>query len=530
VPDWPKPLADAADGVKHDGWTWGSVGAVYAETPDRIWIAQRGELPLPPGAKPWTPYAMLQPTRGNADRQRRRSQRDVRRGPKRGWERRYHHVVFVVDRNGDMVQWWNDVDKIFEGRCGTRAAQDQDEPLRRREARLDHRRPAPHDLQVHLRREAGDVRLGPRVSAGRDGGKLFDRPTDIAWLPDGTFFISDGYGGTRVAKFDKDGTSSWTGARRRRTRAIPGPNEFNTVHSIQISNDRRLFVVDRTHRRFQVFDENGKYLDMFATGAASSPYTHLITTDQYLWFADGGTNRIVKYDLGGHYLYGWGIAGKLPGQFTGPHSMTTDQDGNLYLAEVFNGRVQKFRPKAGADPAKLVGQELRYKATSQTDSDQTPKTASGDDPSASPGADWRRVLTTGRGADASASLHRAPWRSSARSAETACPFRREVVRAGSDEQSASSANLSGHGRLSASTPHDRSRQRSLLRWNVHLSQRHRQSAVDVPQHLVRRHAAPPRRGESRRRLRIRSMICDRKAVVMQSPASAFVLPTRSDCS
>ena len=57
VPDWPKPLPDGPDGVKHDGWTWGSVGAVYAETPDRIWIAQRGELPLPPGAKPWTPYA-----------------------------------------------------------------------------------------------------------------------------------------------------------------------------------------------------------------------------------------------------------------------------------------------------------------------------------------------------------------------------------------------------------------------------------------------------------------------------------------
>ena len=36
VPDWPKPLADGPDGVKHAGWTWGSVGAVYAETPDRI--------------------------------------------------------------------------------------------------------------------------------------------------------------------------------------------------------------------------------------------------------------------------------------------------------------------------------------------------------------------------------------------------------------------------------------------------------------------------------------------------------------
>ena len=70
VENWPQGLADGPDGVKHDGWTWGSVGAVYAETPDRIWIAQRGELPLPPNAQPWTPYSMLRPPRtatGNDD-------------------------------------------------------------------------------------------------------------------------------------------------------------------------------------------------------------------------------------------------------------------------------------------------------------------------------------------------------------------------------------------------------------------------------------------------------------------------------
>src|SRR5215216_1860522 len=66
VENWPQPLPDGADGVKHEGWTWGSVGAVYAETPDRIWIAQRGELPRPAGEKPWTPYSMLTPSRGNA--------------------------------------------------------------------------------------------------------------------------------------------------------------------------------------------------------------------------------------------------------------------------------------------------------------------------------------------------------------------------------------------------------------------------------------------------------------------------------
>src|SRR5262245_34757879 len=63
VENWPQPLADGPDGVKHEGWTWGSVGAVFAETPDRIWIAQRGELPLPPTAKAWTSYGMLTPAR-----------------------------------------------------------------------------------------------------------------------------------------------------------------------------------------------------------------------------------------------------------------------------------------------------------------------------------------------------------------------------------------------------------------------------------------------------------------------------------
>jgi hypothetical protein len=358
VDNWPQPLEDGPDGIKHEGWTWGSVGAVFAETPDRIWIAQRGELPLPPGAKPWTPYGMLTPARtatGNDDGL------DPTCQPveKRGWQRRYHHVIFVVDRNGKLVQSWPQYDNLFDMKCGRG-------PHKIKMSPYD---PEKHvwifDDQLHvIYKFTYDgklvMTLGTKGMRGRDGGKLFDRPTDIAWLPDGTFFVSDGYGGTRVAKFDKDGKflMDWGGPPKDPNN--PGPNEFNTVHSIAISNDRRLFVVDRGHRRIQVFDENGKFLDMWKTGVRSSPYAHLISTDQFLWVADGGTNRILKYDLNGKFLYGWGGPGGQAGQFNGPHSVTVDQEGNLYLAEVFNGRVQKFRPKAGADPAKLVGQELRY--------------------------------------------------------------------------------------------------------------------------------------------------------------------------
>ena len=362
VENWPQPLPDGPDGVTHDGWTWGSNGAIWAESPDRVWIAQRGELPLPQGAKPWTPYSLLTPSRGNATGNGDGLSATCEPVAKRGWERRWHHTMFVVDRAGAIVQEWPHLDKMYaQDRCG----------------RGPHKiKMNPYDAEKHvwiiddqqhvIWKFTYDgklvMTLGTLGKRGRDAGTLFDRPTDIDWLPDGTFCISDGYGGTRVAKFDRDGKflMDWGGPPK--DPSNPQANEFNTVHSIAISKDRRLFVVDRTHRRFQVFDENGTFLTMFSTGTYSSPYYHFISTDQALWVSDGGTSRILKYDLDGHYLYGWGGRGGQPGLLNGPHQMSTDQDGNLYVAEVFNGRLQKFRPRANADPATLVGQEARFTA------------------------------------------------------------------------------------------------------------------------------------------------------------------------
>ena len=46
----------------------------------------------------------------------------------------------------------------------------------------------------------------------------------MSWLPDGSFFVADGYNGNRVAKFDKDGKFLWTsGELGRRAAGKPGP-------------------------------------------------------------------------------------------------------------------------------------------------------------------------------------------------------------------------------------------------------------------------------------------------------------------
>ena len=198
------------------------------------------------------------------------------------------------------------------------------------------------------------------------GPNTFDRPTDIAWLPDGTFFISDGYGGKRVAKFDAKDNFIMDWGQAPKDPKNPGPSEFNTPHSIAISQDRRVFVVDRGHQRMQVFDENGKFLDMWPLRSPHWPASqgtlmvnHIITTDQFIWVGDAPTSRLLKFDLDGNYLYSWGA----PGGAARPVELLAwyfDRPGRKSVpgrllrrprAEVHAGARRRSGQTRGADPA-----------------------------------------------------------------------------------------------------------------------------------------------------------------------------------
>src|SRR3979490_3536143 len=44
VQNWPKPLSESLP--NHEGWTWSQSTDVFAETPDRVFVTQKGELPV----------------------------------------------------------------------------------------------------------------------------------------------------------------------------------------------------------------------------------------------------------------------------------------------------------------------------------------------------------------------------------------------------------------------------------------------------------------------------------------------------
>jgi len=80
---------------------------------------------------------------------------------------------------------------------------------------------------------------------------VFNRPTDVGWDAQGNIFVSDGYGNSRVAKYDKNGKFIKSVGTRG---AAPG--QLNTPHSMAVDAKGNVYVADRGNARIQVFDDN----------------------------------------------------------------------------------------------------------------------------------------------------------------------------------------------------------------------------------------------------------------------------------
>lgn len=165
----------------------------------------------------------------------------------------------------------------------------------------------------------------------------FNRPTDVAFGLDGEIYVSDGYGNSRVVKYDKDG--NWIKAWGQRGAA---PGEFHTPHTIVTDDQGLVYVGDRENKRVQVFDPDGKFLTEW--DKVGAPWAMCITPGprQFIYMADAWTGRIEKLDLHGNILGTFGKSGKQLGQFGWVHGMACPSENVLYVAELLNWRVQKL--------------------------------------------------------------------------------------------------------------------------------------------------------------------------------------------
>ena len=329
VENWP-------ENVCGEGYQGGSVGGVFAETPDRVFVFTRGCLPVLEDAG--SPV----PTRNTSGFDL--SQANPERHP------RWDHILVIFNSEGEMVESWEQHNELFV------------RPHRVKVSPYDPERhvwvvdDGAHSIYKFTPEGELVTTLGEFRVPGDDDAH-FNRVTDIAWLPDGTYFISDGYRNTRVLKFNADDEFVMQWGEPGESGSETRPGYMNTVHGVAVDDQRRVYVSDRSNHRVQVFDENGNYLSEIPE---HRPYYIYMSADQHLWVSDGDHSKIMKFSLDGKLLYSWGTFGSYPGAMWGPHQFSVDSEDNLYISDVHVGRVQKFTPKPGVNPALLVGQEIGW--------------------------------------------------------------------------------------------------------------------------------------------------------------------------
>jgi DNA-binding beta-propeller fold protein YncE len=243
------------------------------------------------------------------------------------------HPVIVFDRDGAFRRSWGE--GVFRRPHGITIGPDDSLWLT-------------DDTHHTIRHFTADGKLlltigNPDEPSSLHGGKPFNRPTHVALCPrTGDVYISDGYGNSRVHKFDPSG-------RHLRSWGEPGtdPGCFNIPHNIATDAEGLVYVADRENGRVQIFDGEGRYLGqwnnlhrpcgLFIDRAAGLGYvgelpSHLPVNAQVPNIGARVSVVTMKGDLvdrvGGRF------AGEKPGEFIAPHGCVVDSRGDLYVAEV----------------------------------------------------------------------------------------------------------------------------------------------------------------------------------------------------
>jgi len=270
-----------------------------------------------------------------------------------------HNHVFVFDRR-DRV--WPDSDtldtrpiagaaiRVFDGRTGVRLAEWGANTFA-----------MPHGITIDAANNVWltDVALHQVYKYSHDGVLLltvgergvpgtdslhFNRPSGVVAAPDGSFYVSDGYGNNRVMAFAPDGRFLFQWGSKGQ-----GPGQFDLPHGIARDHAGVLYVSDRSNGRVQLFDARGRYLREWKGPALASPNNVAITRDGTALVVDDGGKVLIPDRSGiavlradGSLLERIGRYGNYDGQFVSVHSVAVGPDGAVYVADADGKRVQKF--------------------------------------------------------------------------------------------------------------------------------------------------------------------------------------------
>ena len=190
--------------------------------------------------------------------------------------------------------------------------------------------------------------LGEAQIAGNDK-EHFNLPTDIAVSDDGSFYVSDGYGNSRVVKFSKDGTYLFEWGKFGNKQG-----EFNIPHGIDLDKNGFVYVADRENNRIQKFDSDGNFITLWQNETTDQLYSVTIDNQKNqlfgidYWIVNDTIIKgsdVFRFDLDANLQVQFGRTGFYNGTVARYHDIQIDNEGNIYVGDILGNRIQKFELK-----------------------------------------------------------------------------------------------------------------------------------------------------------------------------------------
>jgi uncharacterized protein (TIGR03663 family) len=178
----------------------------------------------------------------------------------------------------------------------------------------------------------------------------FSFPKGLAIDSERNIYVADSQN-HRIQKFDSDGEfiTAWGSFGTE-------PGQFSEPWGIAVDDDENVYVADTWNHRIQKFTAEGEFVTYWGAhqntegqllepqGLFWGPRDIAIDDEGNLYVTDTGNKRVQKFDSDGNPLGQWGGGGSLPGQFQEPVGIASDQDANIYVADTWNQRIQIFDP------------------------------------------------------------------------------------------------------------------------------------------------------------------------------------------
>ncbi len=216
---------------------------------------------------------------------------------------------------------------------------------------------------LQKQRDVASVQQLGQTGVPGTGPGQFNNPRAVTVGPDGEIYVADS-GNHRIQVFSPDGRplrqfgSMCKLIDRNLGCQGDGRGQFNEPWGIAVSADGSIFVADTWNSRIQKFGRNGNFIQMWgnfeSTGgelgkpnALYGPRSLVIGKDGNLYVMDTGNKRVQVFTQDGAFVAQYGGGGVVEGRFEEATGLAQDAQGNWYVADTWNQRIQKFDSSFG---------------------------------------------------------------------------------------------------------------------------------------------------------------------------------------